>query len=53
MIGAEVWVKLVDADQIAPIDPAAVTVLNMTTRRSFRAAFEAWSEGTTATVGPS
>ena len=37
VLGAEVWVKLVDADQPAPTDPAALTFLTMTTRPSFRA----------------
>jgi hypothetical protein len=35
MLGAEVWVKLVHADQPAPTDPAALTFLTMTTKPSF------------------
>jgi len=36
VLGAEVWVKLVDADQPSPTDPAALTFLTMTTKPSFR-----------------
>ncbi len=38
VLGAEVWVKLVDADQPAPTDPAALTFLTMTTKPSSHAA---------------
>ena len=48
VLGAEVWVKLVDADQPAPTDPAALTFLTMTTRPSFRAEFKAGEGGKTA-----
>jgi len=44
VLGAEVWVKLVDADSRAPTDPAALTFLTMTTKPSFRAKFEAGVE---------
>ncbi|MFN5959038.1 MAG: hypothetical protein ACK462_13995 [Planctomyces sp.] len=46
MLGAEVWVKLVDADSPAPTDPAALTFLTMTTKPSFRAEFKAGEGGT-------
>jgi hypothetical protein len=32
MLGTEVWVKLVDADQSAPTDPKALSFLTLTTR---------------------
>jgi hypothetical protein len=48
VLGAEVWVKLVDADQPAPTDPAALTFLTMTTNPSFRAEFKAGEGGKTA-----
>jgi hypothetical protein len=51
VLGAEVWVKLVDADQPAPTDPAALTFLTMTTRpppTSFRAEFKSGDGGKTA-----
>ena len=48
VLGAEVWVKLVDADQPAPTGPAALSFLTMTTRPSFRAEFKAGKGGKTA-----
>ena len=48
VLGAEVWVKLVDADAPAPTDPAALTFLTMTTKPSFRAEFKAGEGGKTA-----
>jgi hypothetical protein len=48
VLGAEVWVKLVDADSPAPTDPAALTFLTMTTCSSFRAEFKAGEGGKTA-----
>ena len=48
VLGAEVWVKLVEADQPAPTDPAALTFLTMTTKPSFRAEFKAGEGGKTA-----
>jgi hypothetical protein len=48
VLGAEVWVKLLDADQPAPTDPAALTFLTMTTRPSFRADFKPGEGGKTA-----
>lgn len=48
VLGAEVWVKLVDADSPAPTDPAALTFLTMTTKPSFRAEFKAGEGGKTA-----
>ena len=48
VLGAEVWVKLVDADQPAPTDPAALTFLAMTTRPSFRAEYARAAGGKTA-----
>jgi len=40
VLGAEVWVKLVDADQPAPTNPAALAFLTMTTKPTFRAEFK-------------
>jgi hypothetical protein len=48
VLGAEVWVKLVDADSPAPTDPAALTFLTMTTKPSFRADFKPGEGGKTA-----
>ncbi|MGD9691056.1 MAG: hypothetical protein AB7K52_15465 [Phycisphaerales bacterium] len=48
VLGAEVWVKLVDADTPAPTDPAALTFLTMTTKPSFRADFKPGEGGKTA-----
>jgi hypothetical protein len=48
VLGAEVWVKLVDAESPAPTDPAALTFLTMTTKPSFRAEFKAGEGGKTA-----
>ncbi len=48
VLGAEVWVKLVDADTPAPTDPAALTFLTMTTKPIFRAEFKAGEGGKTA-----
>jgi hypothetical protein len=45
VLGALVLVKLVDADQPAPTDPAALTFLTMTTKPSFRAEFKAGEGG--------
>ena len=46
--GAEVWVKLVDADQPTPTDPSALSFLTLTTRPSFRAEFKPGDGGKTA-----
>ena len=48
VLGAEVWVKLVDADQPAPTNPAALTFLTMTTKPTFRADFKPGEGGKTA-----
>lgn len=48
VLGAEVWVKLVDADTPAPTDPAALEFLTLTTRPSFRADFKPGEGGKTA-----
>jgi len=55
VLGAEVWVKLVDADQPAdsPIiaslgKPAALVFLTMTTKPTFRAEFKPGEGGKTA-----
>ena len=48
VLGAEVWVQLVDADQPTPTDPNALSFLTMTTRPSFRAEFKAGDGGKTA-----
>jgi len=46
VLGAEVWVKLVDADQPAPTNPAALVFLTMTTKPTFRADFKPGEGGT-------
>ncbi len=48
VLGAEVWVKLVDADTPAPTDPAGLTFLIMTTKPRFRAELAAGEGGRTA-----
>jgi len=48
VLGAEVWVKLVEADEPAPTDPAALFFLTMTTRPTFRADFKPGEGGKTA-----
>ncbi len=48
MLGAEVWVKLVDADQPAPTNPDALVFLTMTTKTTFRAEFKPGEGGKTA-----
>ena len=48
MLGAEVWVKLVDADQPAPTDPAALVFLTMAIKPSIRADFRSGDGGKTA-----
>jgi len=48
VLGAEVWVKLVDADQPAPTDPAALVFLTRTTKPPFRAEFKPGDGGKTA-----
>jgi len=46
--GAEVWVKLIDAGQPAPTDPAVLSFLTLTTRPSVRTDFRAADGGKTA-----
>jgi len=48
VLGAEVWVKLVDADQPAPTDLAALVFLTRTTKPPFRAEFKPGDGGKTA-----
>jgi len=48
VLGAEVWVKLVDADEPAPTNLAALVFLTMTTRPTFRAEFKPGEGGKTA-----
>jgi len=48
VLGAEVWVRLVDADQPTPADPAALSFLTMTTRPSLRAESKVGDSGKTA-----
>ena len=48
VLSAEVWVKLVEADEPAPTDPAALFFLTMTTRPTFRADFKPGEGGKTA-----
>ena len=45
MLGAEVWVKLVDAGEPAPTDPTAMTFLAMATKPSIRADFRGGAGG--------
>ena len=45
-LGAEVWAKLVHADQPAPTNPAALVFLTMTTKPTFRAEFKPGEGGT-------
>ena len=47
VIGAEVWLKLVDAGAPAPTNPAALTFLTMTTKPTFRAEFKPGEGGKT------
>lgn len=46
--GAEVWVKLVPADQPVPTDPNALSFLTLTTRSTLRTDFRAVDGGKTA-----
>ena len=48
VLGADVWVKLVDADQPTPTNPAALTFLTMTTKPTFRADFKPGEGGKSA-----
>ena len=48
IIGAEVWVKLVDAGAALPTDPAALSFLTMTTRPTLRASYVLADGGKTA-----
>jgi len=43
-----VWVKLVDADEPARTNPAALVFLTMTTKATFRAEFKPGEGGKTA-----
>jgi hypothetical protein len=45
VLGAEVWVKLLDADRPMPTDPNALLILPLTTRPSFLAEFKAGDAG--------
>ena len=48
VLGAEVRVKLVDADEPASTNPAALVFLTMTTKPSFRAEFKTGEGGKAA-----
>lgn len=48
VLGAEVWVKLVDAGAPAPTDPAALAFLTMATKPSITAEYRAADGGKTA-----
>jgi len=48
VLGAEVWVKLVDADEPAITNLAALVFLTMITRPTFRAEFKPGEGGKTA-----
>jgi len=48
VLGAEVWVKLVDAGTPAPTDPAALSFLTMTTKTAFATDYPAAAGGKTA-----
>lgn len=47
-IGAEVWVKLIDAGQPTPTDPSALSFLALTTRPTLRTTFRTADGGKTA-----
>jgi len=48
VLGAEVWLTLIDAGQPAPTDPAALVFLTRTTKPTFRAEFKPGDGGKTA-----
>jgi hypothetical protein len=48
VLGAEVWVKLVEPGEPAPTDPAALSFLTMATKPTIRADFRAGDGGKTA-----
>jgi len=48
VLGAELWVKLVDAGTPAPTDPAALSFLTMTTKTAFATDYPAAAGGKTA-----
>jgi len=48
VLGAEVWVKLVDVDEPAPTDPSALAFLTMATKPSIRADFRSGDGGKAA-----
>ena len=45
VLGAEVWAKLVNPNEPAPTDPAALRFLTMTTKPSLRVEFRAGKGG--------
>jgi hypothetical protein len=48
VLGAEVWVKLMDSGQPVPTDPNALSFLTMTTRSTLRTDFRAADGGKSA-----
>ena len=48
VLGAEVWVKLVDAGQPVPTDPSTLAFLTMATKPTFRAEFKPGDGGKTS-----
>ena len=48
VLGAEVWLTLIDATQLAPNDPSALAFLTMATKLSIRADFRSGDGGKTA-----
>ena len=48
MLGAEVWLTLIDAGQPVPTDPTALAFLTMATKPSIRADFRSGDGGKTA-----
>ena len=48
VLGAEVWVKLVDVDEPAPTDPSALAFLTMAIKPSIRTDFRSGEGGKAA-----
>ena len=48
VLGAEVWLTLIDAGQLAPTDPSALAFLTMAMKPSIRADFRSGDGGKTA-----
>jgi len=48
VLGAEVWLTLIDAGQLAPTDPGELALLTIATKPSIRADFRSGDGGKTA-----